>query len=484
VVTGSPASEPRRLYEQAGQRSGTVLFQGPSTPISGVNVRPAALTPARLADLMLVAPLVRRAGLTLLEPDGDMSTLSIFRGRLTVAEVRVVADVGNAAAARLAVLAGLDPLAESNTLEGNGNMGRAMVRVGLDVAEVLVSISASARGIEARVRPLSINGRPPDLRGQAQLKRCARCGAFQAGAQQTCEVDDGALVDVEDAPTPGGTVGVYRVLENLGEGGGGAVFAGEHALLGRPVAIKLLHRRLAQNPELARRFLSEARAASRLRHPNVVDVTDFGVLDDGRPYMVMERLHGEPLDKKLARSGPLDPAAALLVAREVALALGAAHDGGLAHNDLKPSNVIVLDGSTDEAPKLKLIDFGAASLVGTTEELLCGTPAYMAPERVLTEPSDGRADLYALGVMLYEMIAGAKPFVNPTLRGLLLAQVREPLPALESPFGVLPQAVLRLVARAVSKKADERQQSAGELVAEIDRALSDLGRVGSRRWLP
>jgi eukaryotic-like serine/threonine-protein kinase len=260
------------------------------------------------------------------------------------------------------------------------------------------------------------------------------------------------------------------------------VYAGEHALLGRPVAIKLLHPNLVADRDLARRFLSEARAASRLRHPGIIEVTDFGILRDGRPYMVMEQIAGEPLDLWLLRAGPQEPATALLFARELALALGAAHDAGIAHNDLKPSNVMLLEGSTADAPMIKLIDFGAATPVGTAEEYLFGTPGYMAPERILSAPSDGRADLYALGMMLYEMIAGSAPFDALTQQALLMMHVRQPLPPLTSPLGVVPAAVQEIVAGSTAKQADERYQSAAEMVADIDWALSVVCGASARRW--
>ncbi|MEO7331510.1 MAG: serine/threonine-protein kinase [Minicystis sp.] len=442
------------------------------------------LPPWRLADLLMAAPLVCNAGLVLLEPDGDSSTVSVLRGSLVVTELRIDVDLGNAAAARLSVLAGIDPLLEAGALEAGLNMGRVMVRRGADVAELLVGVSTSLRGIDVQIRLVSFNGRAPDFRDRARLHRCTDCGALQIGAESRCELDGGEVVEVIDSPVPGGTIGVYRVIESLGEGGGGVVLAGEHVILGRPVAIKLLHRNLATRPELARRFLYEARAASRLRHSNVIDITDFGVLEDGRPYMVMERLRGESLGEKLVQWGPVHPVAALLIAREVAIALGAAHDVGIAHNDLKPENIIILEGSTDLVPKLKLIDFGAATVVGTADEAFVGTPGYMAPERIGGEGSDGRADLYSLGMMLYEMIAGAPPFSEVDVRALFLKQLREPVPPLQSPLGVLPQVVRRLVERALSKQPRERQQSAGELLAEIDRALPSLTREGSRRWLP
>ncbi len=445
------------------ERRGTILLHDVSLLARGADPpRPDVITPARLADSMLVSPLLRRATLVLLEPEGDLSTLSLLRGTATFATLRVPSDVGSAAVARLAAIVGLDPLADARTLAGNVNVGRITLRTGADVAEVLVTVGASARGLGAEVRPVSVNGRDADLRAPSPLQRCAQCGALQAGTEPTCEVDGGPLIDVEDDPTPGGTIGVYRVVAPLGEGGGGAVFAGEHALLGRPVAIKLLHRTLAENPALARRFLSEARAASRLRHPNVVDVTDFGVLPQGNPYMVMERLDGESLAREARARGragadgraPRGRARWPSPSRRRTTA-------GIAHNDLKPANVIMLEGSTDAAPRLKLIDFGAASVVGTSEELLFGTPGYMPPERDLRRaerrprrPLRPRPDALRDARRrraLRRPRASRRCCSRTCPRRCLPCRARS---------RVLPQAVLRLVSRAAAKKADERQQTA------------------------
>jgi serine/threonine-protein kinase len=473
------------VRHEAEARAGTVLLRDVSLVAHSSAADPIrAITPARLADLMVGAVATRRGAIALLEPNGRTSLVSVVAGARTVAELHVLADVGSAAAVRLATIAGLDPVAEARSLEGSANVARTVVVVGADVAELLVSVGASARGLAAEVRALSVNGRAAELFVSSRLQRCVRCHALQAAGQHACEHDGGALVEVEDVPEPGGTIGAYRVVDRLGEGAQGAVFDGEHAILGRPVAIKVLHRNLAADPDLIRRFFAEARVVSRLRHPSLVEVTDFGVLRDGRPYMVMERLAGRPLDELLEQRGALEPRSALLLARAITQALGAAHDAGIAHNDLKPSNVVVLDGSTDEQPALKLIDFGAATATGTAEDLLVGTPAYMAPERVLGQASDGRADLYAVGIIMYEMIAGAVPFDGLSVEALLVAQVRQPVPALKSPRGVLPAAVVRLVARAVAKRQEARHQSAGELVADLDRALAVLASDGARRWFP
>jgi serine/threonine-protein kinase len=433
---------------------------------------------------MLGAVVLQRADAAVLEPDGSVSVCSFWRGAEVTGELRVDADTGTAAVTRLAVLAGLDPLVASDSPEGASNVARARVRRAAEVAELLVSVSASSRGLHGEVRALALNGRAARPPSGGTLKRCGQCGAFYASGHEACERDGAALVDVEDRPEVGGTIGSYVLASRLGEGTGGTVFAAEHALLGRAVALKLMSRALVDNPELARRFLAEARAACRLVHPNVIQVTDYGVMRDGHPYIVMERLVGEPLDVRLARAGALAPLVALRIVREIALALGASHEAGIAHNDLKPSNVVMLEGGTDATPRLKVIDFGAASRVGTAEDLLFGTPGYMAPERIVGAPSDGRADIYSLGMVLYELIEGFAPFEELPQEALLLAHLRGPLPPLRSPSGPVPPLLARLFDRAVAKSADERYQSAGEMVAQIDRVIEVLAEGGPRRWFP
>jgi len=265
----------------------------------------------------------------------------------------------------------------------------------------------------------------------------------------------------------------------------GFVISGEHALLGKPVAIKLLHRTMDQDPLAGRRFLAEARATSWIRHPNIVDVIDYGLLADGRPYIVMERLEGESLQDRLDRTSVIEPVLALLLAREIALALGAAHEGGVVHLDLKPSNVVLLDALDESAPRIKLIDFGVAERVGTRPgEELTGTPAYMSPEHARGDPADGRSDLYALGIIMYEMLTGTVPFTGANIWAILKAHMLDEPPIVFSPIRQLPEAVVNVVSRALRMNADERHQSASELVAEIDRGLVSLRRKEWQRWLP
>jgi len=468
----------------------TAIRQVPSAPDAAelLGIQPLdQVSPVMLADLMMACPLRRRANLVVLQPEEDGYSLIIKRGSLTLGTFHVGSEVGNATVARLALIAELDPLADVSGRDGNGQAARVQVRAGADFGELLVCVGTSPAGLDAEVRPLLVNGRSLEHPQRGQLKRCVQCAAFQPPQRQTCEFDGGVLIDIADDPRPGGTIGAYKVGGRLGDGGMGTVLSGEHALIGRLVAIKLLHRSLSENPMMARRFLAEARAAARLHHGNIVDVTDFGLLSDGRPYMVMERLAGESLEARLDRGGALEPQVALAMAREICQALCAAHEGGVVHRDLKPSNVILLEGSTDDAPRLKLVDFGAACLANAVSEegdAIIGTPAYMSPEHARGEPTDGRSDLYALGIVLYEMLTGTVPFDGDDAQEILIKHLSEPPPTPRAPSGPLPQAITRIVARALRKSADERYQNANEMLGDIERGIGALTKRDWRRWLP
>lgn len=296
------------------------------------------------------------------------------------------------------------------------------------------------------------------------------------------------LVDVVDRAEPGGTIGQYLVGAALGEGGDGIVFRGQHAVIGKPVAIKLLRHSYANDSGAARRFLSEARVISRLRHPNVVEVTDYGLLENGQPYTVMEWVKGVPLGVRVYDGPAMDPMFALRIARAVADALGAAHDAGIVHNDLKPANVMMLEGSSEEAPRLKVLDFGAASQAGHTQDPdrleIFGTPLYMSPELGQGSPTDARSDFYALGVLLYEMLTGDVPFDGGNPAEIVRKHAYAAVPPMVRDGNAFPPQVTRVVARCLRKSPDERPQSADELMTEIDEALAAIGRPAWRRWLP
>jgi tRNA A-37 threonylcarbamoyl transferase component Bud32 len=439
--------------------------------------------PTTLADLMIGALLAQGDGHVSLDPDHERSFLALRRGNATVAQVAVPAEVAAATIGRLARAAGLDPLVERGALT-QPTTARIAVRLAGTVGEVLVTTGATSLGLSVELRLLAVDGQAVGHRPHAQLRRCATCHAYQPASRRRCEHDGGTLRDVEDDPRPGGTIGVYRVISLLGEGGMGRVFAGEHALIERRVAIKVLRARLAaENAAFESHFLFEARAASRLRHPSIVEVNDYGVLASGLPFIVMEWLDGQSLEHQLAGRA-IEPVAALRIARAIASGLGAAHEGGVIHNDLKPSNVILLGDEDAEEPRLKIIDFGAASTAGVGDPELIGTASYMAPERTRGEQSDARSDGYSLGVMLYQMLAGAHPFVAADALGMMRAHRDRTPPPVTSPVGALPRRVVHLVMRALEKKPSERHQSMTQLIGEIDQAIAALTAPAWRKWLP
>lgn len=262
--------------------------------------------------------------------------------------------------------------------------------------------------------------------------------------------------------------GRYRLGRLLGRGGMAEVYEAHDELLARPVAVKMLRPDMAADPEVRSRFEIEARSAARLHHPNVVSVFDTG--EDGEdPYLVMEMLPGESLADRMAQ-GPVDPEWLRAVAGDVLAALGAAHDVGLVHRDVKPANVL-LSGEG----QAKVADFGIAksaeALGGdpTSTGLLLGTPAYLAPERIQGEPATSRSDLYSLGVVLYEALTGVKPFAGDNAMAVATAIATMPTPSLE-PAGAGPALDPQLIAaveRAMAKDPAQRPATAAEMAADL-----------------
>jgi eukaryotic-like serine/threonine-protein kinase len=276
----------------------------------------------------------------------------------------------------------------------------------------------------------------------------------------------------------GAVLGNYRVLEPLRSGDAGSMYRAEHTVLGRPAAVKILRPELTTNPELVHRFLNEAKAATLIRHPGIVEVYDFGAAPDGTWYIVMELLEGSSLASRLGERGRLPEAEAAAIARGVASALRAAHEQGIIHRDLKPDNVFLVpdpDGPTGE--RVKVLDFGIAKLADpkrtfqTQAGALIGTPIYMPPEQARGASAiDHRADLYALGCMLYQMLAGRPPFVSPNAAELILMHLDtapEP-PSRHAP--VSPQ-LEQIVMRLLEKEPGARFQHGGELIDALDPLL-------------
>ncbi|MCG5054781.1 MAG: protein kinase [Myxococcales bacterium] len=282
-----------------------------------------------------------------------------------------------------------------------------------------------------------------------------------------------------DTVTIGSRVGHYRILAPLGEGGMGEVFLAEHEVIGRKAAIKVLQPMVAKDEEAVSRFFMEARAVNQIRHPNIVEVTDFGT-EAGVPFIVMEYLEGETLSSRLNRQGRFEQLAAVHVIRQVASALGAAHERGLVHRDLKPGNIMLLN-HPDYPDFVKVLDFGIAKLTSgadvnvghhTRVGVPIGTPAYMSPEQCLGEPDvDQRSDVYSMGVVLYGMLTGKLPFRDGPLGQVILAHVQErPRPPVELNPAIWPT-LSQLVMRTLEKRRDERFQTMKEFRDAVDELL-------------
>ncbi len=270
------------------------------------------------------------------------------------------------------------------------------------------------------------------------------------------------------------TVGNFRVISLLGEGGMGVVYLAQHPEIGRKAAIKVLHPELARRPDVVTRFFNEARAANAIRHPGIVDVFDFGTLPDGATYITMEFLEGESLAARLKRVVRLPIAEAVEVASQIASALAAAHAAGIVHRDLKPDNLFLLpDPHTPERPIVKVLDFGIAKLsvdtsgsgsVKTRTGTVMGTPSYMSPEQCRgTTAVDHRTDIYALGIILYEMICGQPPFISAGYGDLINMHIAAaPVsPRVHAP-GVSPE-LEKVMLKLLAKDRGERTQSMGDL---------------------
>ena len=282
----------------------------------------------------------------------------------------------------------------------------------------------------------------------------------------------------------GATLGNYRILEPLSRGGMGSVYRAEHTMLERQAALKVLRPELTTNPQLVQRFLNEAKAAALIRHPGIVEVYDYGTTDDGTSYIVMELLEGTSLGNRLGELGKLPELEAMVIARGVASALKAAHQQNIIHRDLKPDNIFLVpdpDGPTGE--RVKVLDFGIAKLLDpkrafqTQTGALIGTPIYMPPEQARAAGEiDHRADLYALGCMLYQMLVGRPPFVAAGA-GELISMHLFNAPQPPSELGPVSPELERIVLRLLEKEPYARFQNAGELIDALDPLLKRTGRA-------
>ncbi|MDQ3365172.1 MAG: serine/threonine protein kinase [Myxococcota bacterium] len=404
--------------------------------------------PRRVADLALAAAVRASADAVYIEPtaDSDDYVMTLERGREVLTTVTLDGPLASAVIARFAFLADLDLAA------AHPSSGVVPVKSGDRDAEVVITVRPGAA-----------------LRADLMLT------TRQRGRKAVARVE----------LTPGDSVGNYRVIEFLGEGGMGTVFRVEHAVLGRAYALKVLRSRVVdRDDDAAEKFVREARTAARVRHPNIVDVFDFGYLPDGRPYFVMELLEGESLATRVAR-GPLPPAEVVSIARQLATALCAAHDRGVIHADVTPSNVLVID--TGEL-HVKLVDFGLAELAGEGmrdehPEFVLGTPAYISPEQLRGLAPSDRSDQYGMGAVVFELLTGSPPFVDPDLRALCMMHLQAPVPPVESPHGPLPPKLAELVTTCLAKTPQARFSGMRAVLAALEEIERVTDRRGWRRWL-
>jgi eukaryotic-like serine/threonine-protein kinase len=304
------------------------------------------------------------------------------------------------------------------------------------------------------------------------MRRCPSCGARYRGSPATCPLDGATLVHLPD-PLIGRMVGGrYRVEKRIGAGGMGTVYRARHEMLERDVAIKFLAPELAVDESHRTRFLREARAANRINHEHIIDITDFGDTGDGLVYLVMEYLDGVPLGRVIAR-GPLALERAMRIALQMAWALGRAHELDVVHRDVKPDNVYLL--ASHGGDFVKILDFGLAHMKGelrlTASGTVFGTPEYMAPEQARGMRATGATDLYALGCVLFEMVTGKLPFTGPT-PNLILQHMREAPPRLASVVPGVPPPLDDLVAQLLEKDPAARPASAYEVATTLGSLLS------------
>jgi serine/threonine-protein kinase len=316
-----------------------------------------------------------------------------------------------------------------------------------------------------------------------EIKRCPSCGQRFSREAAFCPFDGAKLEDSLFDPSGDALVGQvvdgrYEVVGVVGEGGMGRVYEVRHTALERTFAMKVLRRELAREEDLAERFIREAKATASVKHPNVVQITDFGRLPDGIPYFVMELLVGQTLAEIIKASGPVPTVRAVRIARKIAGALGAAHEAGVVHRDLKPENVFLVDSgrAVTASVDVRVVDFGAAKIVGssrmTRSGVVFGTPHYMSPEQASGQSVDHRSDVYALGVIMYEMFTGRVPFEADTYMGVLtqhmFVQPERPSHLNDAARDLGPIEDITLAC--LAKKPEERFTSMASLIDAIDGA--------------
>ena len=315
------------------------------------------------------------------------------------------------------------------------------------------------------------------------MKICPQCESQYPADVRFCPTDGATLRAADGGADLVGQVVAdrYVVQAKLGEGGMGQVYLAEHVRMGRRSALKVMHPGMMHDADAIARFNREASNASRISHPNVAAIYDFGETSDGLIYLAMELVEGEPLTAIVERQGALPAPRAAAIAGQVAQALAAAHDMGIVHRDLKPDNIMIARGR-DGADVVKVVDFGIAKASGaagqrvTRTGYIVGTPEYMSPEQLAGDQVDGRSDIYALGLVTFHLLTGTLPFPSATVQESMITRLTErPRTLAEARAGVpWPPDLQQVLDRALARDAKLRHENARDFASDLERAIAGM----------
>ena len=344
-------------------------------------------------------------------------------------------------------------------------------------------------------------------------RTCSSCGDTFAETLDRCPMDGNALFSDEVMSRVGMLLKDHEIQSVIGEGGMGVVYRARHVVIEKPVAIKVLHDRFARQTEMVEQFIVEAKAASRIRHLNIIDVTDFGTTPEGLVFLVMEYLEGENLGDRLRRVGRVPAFDSINIIKQVANGLGAAHQLGVVHRDLKPANIFLCRregrrrivhraGDADDPqfvvePEetfdfVKLLDFGVAKLLdlgpsaATRAGMLCGSPHYLSPEQAQEKPATERSDIYALGATLYEMVTGTVPFDGQSMLEILNGHVVGVVvpPSQRAPAAGIDARLDAVILKCLEKDPERRFASTDEICDAIGECVTDRAFLRDAHRLP
>ncbi|MBX9953279.1 MAG: serine/threonine protein kinase [Candidatus Obscuribacterales bacterium] len=316
------------------------------------------------------------------------------------------------------------------------------------------------------------------------MKLCLNCHKQFADEVELCPHEGSFLVPLPNDPLIGALIDErYRVEGLIAKGAVGSVYKAKQELLGRQVALKVLHGYLGADPESLVRFHREAKAISRLEHPNLLTLYDFGMTSDGQPYFVMDLLNGTTLAKVLSKEGRLEAKRAIAIVKQVLEALSEAHKKGIVHRDIKPPNIVLIE-KEDTKDFVKLVDFSIAKMADnstadpvqlTVDGIICGSPAYMSPEQCRGGDVDGRSDIYSIGIVLFEALTGKRPFSAKDLVSLMYLHVNDVPPKLSDiePELQFPSMLEDMISSTLAKDPAARPQSVEALLAKLSSVLEE-----------